>query len=239
MESVSFLQQAIQNNNVGAHHLERNMAVALRSFHEGISCLRQAAVANDVPRESVDRCPCIVVRRAVSQTNPSIGSDLKVEEHPYFYDRPLLLDEMFCPNSMNSPSMATPHAVAAASHHVSCVLLFNYALAYHLQGQYHPDDLFHRHALKLYQTVLNLLEFTEYRPRWYTVLMVLVLNNCSEIHYQDCEYFKTERTRERVSNLMSGENQLFQSSSLLDEEDIDGIITNASMLTSPETARAA
>ena len=69
--------------------------------------------------------------------------------------------------------------------------------------------------------------------------MILVLNNCAEIHYHDCDYFQTEMKRQQMIVLLRGERQWLERSGLLSDNDLYGIFANASFLTYPSTARAA
>jgi hypothetical protein len=235
MEFAPFLNTAIQCN----------VAIALHSFKEGIYCLEQA-LGDSNPRKNVrvsSELPDIKVGSAVQHAHPAMAGPGKQDEaRPYVYNRSILLDEMFVPNTMATTDTATQSALVAVSSHVCCILLFNYALAYHLQCPQHPEEEFNRNALKLYQRVMRLLEseLTSRRHRARcTVLMVLALNNCVEIHYEGCEYVNAEVKRERMIALLSGEHELFHSSSLLSVEDLEGIVTNASMLVCPVAAHAA
>ena len=152
----SLLRQAIQCNNAGVDHLEhQNVDVAARAFYEGLCCLQQCTanhLAQDqgVPLEAPISCMHRVFPQAIDHSLVPIP-----EEYPYFYDRSLLLDE----TAMTFPDTATTSCdVFMASQEVSCVLLFNYALVYHLQFRRHSKDRFHRNAVKFYQAAMNLLE---------------------------------------------------------------------------------
>ena len=268
MESTTLLQRAIQCNNAGVCHLveHRNVIVALRWFKKGIHCLEQLSGGERNSQSdcivSARRLPGIEVRqREVHQADPAMSSCGKEEEdRPYVYNRPILLDDIIemtnTTTSSSGESSPTFHSIVAAYHQACCIMLFNYALAHHRQCSNHPENKFHRHALRLYRMVEHLLESAPTTTTAtitatatatgpldrvpYAVLMVLVLNNCAEIHYyEECAYFHAERERERMTALMSGEHELFEACSLLSAEDLTGIISNAAMLTSPAGARAA
>ena len=251
MENAILLRQAIQYNNVGIYNLEgQNIVAAVRSFQDGIACLKQSLDHDEFsPGVSGQRLPGIEVQRVMRPADLSTSKS-KAEEFLYFYNRPLLIDEMLCPFNLCTQNSAAPEAIAAISHQVSCVLLFNHALVYHLLCLHHPTEKYHRKALSLYQIAMSLLEIAQYTsnvkgsaeleaPRWYIVLMVLVLNNCAEIHHQEHDYLKTELMRKRMAALIAVERHLFHNSSILSADDLDGLLVNASLLIPPMTAGAA
>lgn len=244
------LHQAIQLNNLGVYHLDcKNAFVpAERAFHDGISCLKQTLdVIQSSERVFLDGMQPTLIQVQRSMVNQSQSNATNLDSVPYFYSQPILLDETFCETHPN----ASPQDMAASCSQVGCILLFNFALSYHRQCSNRAEEGFREAAEQLYKMALRLLEplvdtapinqdGREESASWYKVLMVVLLNNCAELHYQEvCEYQKAQLELDYVKTLMTGEHDLFERTDLLSEDDLDGIVTNAVMLTTPVTARAA
>ena len=240
----TLLNQVVLLNNDGIRHLQsHNIAAAMCSFQEGIVCLQQTLPDTEDCSLYPNHCLPLLGRVLHQPCWKSTKLQERGDDSVYVYNEPILLDE--------ARSITVPNEGSAVCRQVASVLLFNLALTYHRECACRAERRFHQAALQLYQMALSILELmhrsakncsdTSARPsEWYTVLMVVILNNCAAIYYQEeCDYPKTLRSTERIISLMSGEDELFGGTNLLSQVDLDGIVTNASMLDSPVAAQAA
>ena len=247
MQAILLLRCAIQRNNEGISHLENHDAMsAMRAFQTGIEYLSASERDEHCYSHHHDvtaltgfddqQLPLL----GVKSTDKLSYTEINVEASPYFYGRPIRIDQMWS-------EAKTSREITILYHQASCILLFNTALTYHLKCHTIGEGKFHQAAVKLYKVVLQLLgqmvgntACDHSSTHWSRVLTVLVLNNCAEIHHEEeCEYIKAQYELAFMTSLLSDQHELFTTSNLLSEEDLNGIITNATMLKPPEVARAA
>lgn len=156
----------------------------------------------------------------------------------YFYSRVILLEERFC-----HTVTTTPQGLVDVTNQASAVLLFNFALTYHLESlrRFGNECVgLQQASTQIYNMALGLLEpIKSSTHSWPAVLMALVLNNCAQLHYAQCHYELSSTELNGLATLLSEEEQTFETSDLLSVQDLDSLTVNVVVLQPPSAAHAA
>jgi hypothetical protein len=230
----SIFQQAIELSNAGAMLLQNNENPAsLAVISQAMVLMRDsgAAVAN-----ASCGCSTATVTGHSDTTeihsgrfepekiygNP-VTSDSSIGDGFYVYDTPLRIPTSLC--AAQGPSFKGNNRAYVVHRMISTVLLFNMALAHHQHCKMTSapgSSLFahHRNAIaKLYDILLTLLDDTmtagvenHNDMSFWIVCKCLVLNNRSNLYYEDFEYAKCQVCLEELLTLAYGsESHLLES----------------------------
>jgi hypothetical protein len=180
------LPNAIQLNNEAASLLQAGSTMeALHCFQRALAIMKLSFVDH----ECHDPGTLVDWTDTPRSTPPAIPTkDLgccRQGGSIYFYSRPMVLsaDDALAP--LQSDSVIRVRVVSA-------FIVFNLALGYHRLGIETGSDEPLQDALKLYQIVLtsqNVERFVDEKTRSdLEVLLCVVLNNLSHLHFEFCEY---------------------------------------------------
>jgi hypothetical protein len=119
----------------------------------------------------------------------------------------------------------------------SAAILFNLALASHHLARLHGHAKAFKKASLFYNVTLDILNASSMSDDMsVTLLTLLALNNKSQIHNDQCEYIQSVDCLKTISGIMGSVNDLY---SVLNEEDIKGLMLNTMLLNVPTAAQAA
>jgi hypothetical protein len=119
----------------------------------------------------------------------------------------------------------------------SAIVLFNMALASHHQGRLLGNEKALKHASLLYSVAAKLLSGSSMSDNMSaTILTLLALNNKSQIHYTQCEHIQSVDCLKKISKIMGSVEVLY---SVLNHEDLKGLLLNTMLLNVPTAAQAA
>ena len=259
------LHRAIQLNNLGAAHLNaHNVGGAMSAFREGFTSLQVAAAG-----DSVEEDQTFGKDSPSGLTGPSLIQVYKLDQDrdraittsssnssssaTYYFNCPLLLDENI---RLATSAITTLQGCLCATNQVSAVMMFNFALAHHLQGVRQPRADLHRSAIRLYnmaagllQPLATVLENQLQQPQHSHsscspfLMILLCLNNTAQICYDElCEYEPMTAVCVSMQCMIRQSLLVSDNSSvplLLSEKDAKALTLNATMLGSPSTAGAA
>jgi hypothetical protein len=142
--------------------------------------------------------------------------------HCYVYDHGIMI-----------PGYANGESEVMISLYIA-IVLFNLALVSHCEGTALGRPKLLKKASVLYRLVVQLL--TRCTIPSATILTLLALNNKAQIHYDQCDYIKSVDCMKYVSKIMGGVRGLH---SALKHEDVEGLLLNVMLLSTPLAAQAA
>jgi hypothetical protein len=117
------------------------------------------------------------------------------------------------------------------------IVLFNSALASHSIGTALGREQSLMKASVLYGVVAQLLATcTMPEDTSTSILTLLALNNKAQIHYDKCEYVHSADCMQHILKIMGSVHGLH---SVLNHKDIEGLMLNGMLLSTPTTAQAA
>jgi hypothetical protein len=117
------------------------------------------------------------------------------------------------------------------------IVIFNSALASHSEGAALGQEKALMKASTLYSLVVQLLTRTTIlQDTSTTILTMLALNNKAKIHYDQCEYVQSVDCMKNISKIMCTNRGLHSS---LNHEDLEGLLLNVLLLSTPSAAKAA
>jgi hypothetical protein len=145
--------------------------------------------------------------------------------HCYVYDHGIMIS-----NNLNGDTEETISLYIA-------ITVFNLALASHSEGTALGQEKSLKKASVLYGLVVELLtRCTMPEDASTTILTLLALNNQAQIHYEQCEYIQSVDCMEYIKKIMGGCRGLH---SALNHEDVEGLLLNVMLLSTPSAAKAA
>ena len=274
------LYRAIQLNNLGAVHLNaHNVGGAMRAFREGFTSLQVAAAGDSLSVEEdqtfgkdspsgltgpsliqvykLDQDQDRDQDRAITTTNNNSNTNSissgSSSHATYYFNCPLLLDENV---DLFTSVIRTLQEYLCVTNQVSAVMLFNFALAHHLQGVCQARTDLYRSAIRLYNMAAGLLQplaavlTNQLQQSQHShsscspfLMILLCLNNTAQIYYDElCEYEPMTAVCVSMQCMIRQSLLVSDNSSvplLLSEKDAKALTLNATMLGSPSTAGAA
>jgi hypothetical protein len=118
------------------------------------------------------------------------------------------------------------------------IVLFNSALTSHSEGMALGRAKSLMKASALYSLLVQLLTRCRMPEDTLTsILMMLAWNNKAQIHYDQCEYVQSVDCMKNISMIMGSSVRGLHSS--LNYEDLEGILLNVMLLSTPSAAQAA
>lgn len=248
------LHQAILLNNAAVSQLKDgwNLLSAVDTIQQGRDALKQAIDASDDDEDLLDTAsagaPSKVLIKVYQSFEdytavPSILAVKLEEKGAFFYGEPIQLDESFC-----ATTTTNYNGFLAVTNQVAAVLLFNDALFHHLFSILHPRTEVQGSAADLYSMATKLLGSLVENHRveadpsynWPKVLMTLSLNNCAQIYHEEwLEYELSACLLDKADTFLSEDQELFQTTDLLTQEELTSLITNVTMLQQPSGAAQA
>jgi hypothetical protein len=149
-----------------------------------------------------------------------------VNSYVYVYDHGIII-----PDNTNGDSVETISFYIA-------ILLFNSALAAHSEGTALGGEKSLMKASVLYSLVVQLLtRSTMVEDTSATILTLLALNNTAQIHYDQCEYVQSIDCMKTISKIMG--SSVRGAHSALSDEDLEGLLLNVMVISTPPAAKAA
>ena len=256
------LYRAIQLNNLGAVHLNaHNVGGAMRAFREGFTSLQVAAAGDSVEDDRTFGMdspsgltgPSLIQVYKLDQDRDRAIANTSSSSATYYFNCPLLLDENI---RLSTSAITTLQGYLCVTNQVSAVMLFNFALAHHLQGVRQPRADLYRSAIRLYNMAAGLLQplaavLKNQLPqpqRTHSscspfLMILLCLNNTAQIYYDElCEYEPMTAVCVSMQCMIRQSLLVSDNSSvplLLSETDAKALTLNATMLRSPSAAGAA
>jgi hypothetical protein len=144
----------------------------------------------------------------------------------YVYDHSIMISD-----SVNGDT--TDEAVSL----YIAIVLFNSALTSHSEGTALGQEKSLMKASALYSLAAQLLTtWTMPEDMSTTILTLLALNNKAQIHYDQCDYVQSIDCMGQISEIMGSVHGLH---SALNHEDINGLMLNVMILSTPTAAQAA
>jgi hypothetical protein len=215
------IKHACTLNNQGVDLLVSGDSVrAMRSFQTGLSLLKEAA--NEVETETICVTSSQEVKLPICESTSSVPGLEGL--HCYVYDHGIMITDTTNGDSDEMLSL------------FSAILLFNLALASHLEGRLGSEKSLKK-ASMLYSMTLELLTSAPMPDDMSaTVLILLALNNKAQIHYDQCEYSDAGDCLKEISNIMCSVQGLH---STLNHKDVEGLLLNVMLLNAPTAAQAA
>jgi hypothetical protein len=217
------IKHACTLNNQGVDLLVSGDSVrAMRSFQTGLSLLKEAAnEVNEVETETI----CMTSQEVKLPLCESTSSVPGLEGlHCYVYDHGIMITDTTNGDSDEMLSL------------FCAILLFNLALASHLEGRLGSEKSLKK-ASMLYTMTLELLTSAPMPDDMSaTVLILLALNNKAQIHYEQCEYSDADDCLKEISSIMCSVQGLH---STLNHKDVEGLLLNVMLLNAPTAAQAA
>jgi hypothetical protein len=214
---MNSIQNAFSLNNQGVHLLvSGDSSSAMRSLKRAMR----------------------IFKEAINGTTSCTGMNLSIEEaalpfcesafaipglqdiHFYTYDHGIMLT-----TNEESDELLTLY---------SAIVLFNLALAYHHQGRLLGHEKTLKRASVLYSATAKILTNVDYMSA--TILTLLVLNNKSQIHYDQCEYIQSVDCLKVISKIMGSVKVLHV---ILNQKDLEGLLLNTMLVVVPTAAQAA
>jgi hypothetical protein len=145
--------------------------------------------------------------------------------HFYIYDHGIMLTST---TNGENKEMLSPY---------SAVVLFNLALASHHEARLLGHEKVLKKASLFYSATVDIISASTMPDDMSaTLLTLLALNNKSQIHRDQCQYIQSVDCLEVISRIMGDVECLY---SILNEEDIKGLLLNTMLLNVPTAAQAA
>jgi hypothetical protein len=221
---MNSIKHACSLNNQGVDLLVAGESSrAMKAFQTAVGLLKTAV--NEVDEKSA----CTEMDQSFDVSLPFCESTSSVSGlqglHCYVYKHGIMIS-----GNVDEESEATISLYIA-------IVLFNLALASHCQGTALGRDALLKKASVLYTLVVQLLNrCTMPEDASTTILTLLALNNQAQIHYEQCEYIQSVDCMEYIKKIMGGCRGLH---SALNHEDVEGLLLNVMLLSTPSAAKAA
>jgi hypothetical protein len=182
---MNALTQAAILNNVGNSFMTAgNVSASIDAFQNALDTLQEGAKtgAFPLPQSSTPTRRLDRLSRWVKQCPQNVHTSQT--SNSYVYGRPFLIEAERTPSS--------DEEYVACVGFVGCHILFNCALAYHIQADEIGCQVSARHASDLYQTLLELVHFRrstlDAGDNTYAAITCLAFNNVAHLHYEQCRY---------------------------------------------------
>jgi tetratricopeptide (TPR) repeat protein len=216
---VAPLLEAIALTNTGGLSLREgggNNIESIASFQKALSILRgcySQAHNSHVTMECNDVChlhpPTFTFPYTIHDYHAI--DDIRNQGSFYFFDIPMFLS--FQPDEHCASDASTVHAISTA-------VLFNMALAFHLQAKMTGNaTLYYQKAARLYNVLLKVLEKlgngdNDANADQWMIWKVLVLNNRACLYHEHAEYQQCEACLEELLVVLKNEPVLLQNALL-------------------------
>lgn len=217
-------------NNVGVNHLRNgNISRASHAFQSAIVIILEAAtsiteqIQTNILQNNHNDCSLFSLeQRPVTLTGLH-------NEHCYVYNRPLIVQA-----DLNMLSHEDLDSFVLT---FSTVVVFNFALACHQQGNISGAEVSLLKAGQMYSMALQILASKEINNNdCHAVLQCLALNNLAQLHYDRCDYQKSQSCMSTVLDIVTTTICL---SDHLDEKESEEIMMNLLYMQPPTAAHAA
>jgi hypothetical protein len=226
------LSRAIRINNEAARLLHAGSTMqALHCFQRALAIMKLSVVDQDCSGGSM--VECTATPQSIPPTNAA--NDLNCDRQGgsiYFYNRPMFLPTV---------DAMEPHCDIRVQL-VTAFIVFNLALAYHRLSMETGTDEPLQYALKLYQIVLtcqSLEQFVDDKTSSdLEVLLCVVLNNLSHLHFEFCEYSTSMDCMDRMTEWAT-QTECLEHPNFLQECEAEEIKLNILFTHCPMTAHAA
>jgi hypothetical protein len=195
---------------------------AMKAFQSALSLLKAAHEADTTSFTEMN-ISCNDVPLPFYESNSAIPALQGL--HCYVYDHGIMIL-----NNVNADTDETLSLYIA-------IVLFNSALASHSEGTALGQDKSLMKASMLYSLVVKFLtSYPMLEDTSTAILVLLALNNKAQIHYNQCEYGQSIDCMNQISKIMDSVCGLH---SALNRKDIDGLLLNVMVLSTPTAAQAA
>lgn len=220
-------QQGSLENNQGVDALERgDTGIAMERFRAALRNL-MAAVNMIQPPPSAEHCMEPSTATPIRQSRMALPGLVETKHHTYIFQKALnLIDDL----SMFEKECHKPVVEFSCS-----VVLANFALAFHLQGQHTGCEASLAHASELYGKSLEVLSRT-CGGQDRSTLALLIFNNRALIHYEQCEYEKWSICMKSAAQLMG---HVDNGAMMLSRAELEGLTINMILQDTPKVAHAA
>jgi hypothetical protein len=222
---MSSIKYACSLNNQGVELLvSGEFSRATRSLTKALSIVKEAV------KEAGTTTSCTEMHLSSEEAElPFCQSTVAIpglrDTHFYVYDHGIMLID----TAKRENSDLLPLYSAA--------ILFNLALACHYEARLHGQAKAFKKASLFYNVTVGILSASSMPDDMsVTLLTLLALNNKSQIHNDQCDYIQSVECLKSVSGIMSSVDDLY---SILNEEDIKGLVLNTMLLNVPTAAQAA
>jgi hypothetical protein len=193
------------------------------AFQSALSLLKDAHEADTTPCIEMKNISCDDVPLPFYESTSTIPALQGL--HCYVYNHGIMIL-----NNVNADTDETLSLYIA-------IVLFNSALASHSKGTALGQDKSLMKASMLYSLVGNFLNScTMLEDTSTAILALLALNNKAQIHYYQCEYVQSIDCMNQISTIMDSVCGLH---SALNRKDIEGLMLNMMLLSTPTAAQAA
>lgn len=222
------LQEAIMINNEGVRLLSYgNISCALHSFQNAVTMMKEVAVAQAEKPRAIppNDSSCSRFEPAPERPGNLVGLQ---NEACYIYDRPLLI-----PTDFNIATLEEQDSFMLMS---STFVIFNFALACHQFGKISGNEVHLLRAGQLYELTLKILSSAERDHAMHSVLQCLALNNLAQLHYDQCDYQKSQSYMESMFDLVMTTDCL---DTHLSEKEVEELMLNLVHMQPPTVAPAA
>jgi hypothetical protein len=242
---MNILQRVIDLNNNGVVILELNdMTHAVQLFQIGIQSIKQ--LTNHCSLSKVKGTKELKEFSPTSQTvfngnehDRSVRMGKKVQGLQrgvyYTFDRPLILQ-----STVSSLYSYSNEEFKSKINLVTSILFFNFALASHQYAlQCGTSNSLHV-AIRMYNTVANLIRETNIEQYTGDIIFCLIMNNMASLHFELCDFKQCELDLKCTQNSLVYDNDLDMIAiQLLDEEEWIQLKLNYFYLHLPTVAQAA
>jgi hypothetical protein len=218
---MNSIKYACSLNNQGVDLLvSGESSRAMRAFQGALSLLKAAHEAETTS---------IACHDGTSASRPFCESTKTVPALQglpcYVYDHGVMISDNFNADTDETISLYI------------AIVLFNSALASHFEGTALGREKSLMKASVLYGLVVTFLtRWTMLEEMSTTILTLFALNNKAQIHYDQCEFVQSVDCMQKVRIIMGSVSGLH---SALNYEDINGLMLNAILLSTPTAAQAA
>jgi hypothetical protein len=224
---MNSIKNACSLNNQGVELLvSGDFSRATRSLTKALSILKEAAAKETGTTPT--SCTGMKLSSEAAEL-PFCQSTLAIPDlqdmHFYIYDHGIMLTG--AANGENDEMLPL----------YSAAILFNLALASHREARLHGEERAFKKASKLYSVAVSILNGSSMSNEMsHTLLTVLALNNKSQIHSDQCEHVQSVDCLKAISRIMGSVDGIY---SVLNEEDVKGLLLNSMLLNVPTAAQAA
>jgi hypothetical protein len=226
MDSINSINYACSLNNQGVDLLVSDeSSSAMKVFQSALSLLKKAVHEAETASCTDMNVSCNDASLLTFCDSKSTVSGLQ-GLHYYVYDHGIMI-------SGNDNGDTTDESLSL----YIAILLFNLALTSHSEGMALGRDKSLKKASVLYGLVAQLLATCTIPEDTSTsIVTLLALNNKAQIHYDQCDYVQSNDCMKQISKIMASVRGLH---SVLNIKDIEGLMINGMLLSTPTTAQAA
>jgi hypothetical protein len=222
--AMNSIKYACSLNNQGVDLLvSGDSSRAMRSLQIALNLLKEAS-------DLLETTSCIGMTQSNKEAplpfceSPSTVPGLEGTEF-YFYDHGIMITDI---TNGESEEMISLYIA---------IVIFNLALASHIEGRLGHEKSLKKAALLYSMTVQLLTGSSIPDDMSATILTLFALNNKAQIHYDQCEYIESVDCMEAISKIMGSAHSL---QSTLSPKDVEGLMLNAMLLLNvPSAAHAA